>query len=186
MGIFRRKKKESRADYWDSGTVIGKHRFYRPLELLALPVKRYLQLHRALQEMQLKVVTGDLNGFVEGMRKAHKAGESSKMGWYIETLAAHNELFSSNKCMFNIANAAVLIDDEPFKQFSKKHSDIKRSLYNDDEEVQAFFLSVSNRYRSSILGLSPVSQEYLGSEVVRLTEEAFSRATGVPTLKGNS
>lgn len=144
---------------------------------IGIPYKRVLAYFQAQKEAALGVGEKDLRAYIKVFREAFNNGNRAQQGALIEALEAQLNLFASWRNIFRLANALILIDGEPIKEMSAKHSQLKYALCEKNEEVRAFFLSRAwatlTTLKASATPIPPL--DYLRQPEVKQTEDLFLR-----------
>lgn len=150
-----------------------------------VPYKRALAYFQAQREASLGVGEQDLRAYIEAFRKAFNEGDKSRQGALIEMLESQLSLFASWRNIFRLANALILIDDEPIKDFTPEHTKLKYDLCEGDEVIKAFFLSQAWNSLASlkVLRTNTPPWDYLNQEEVKKTEDLFCKLIDLVTYK---
>ena len=173
--FFKRRKHER--DGLDFVFEHAGHSFFTFPRIEVAAAKRYLAYIRLVREHELGVSRSDLRAFIEMMKEAANRNDVARQGALLHSLEAFVELYTDNKRIFEVANCFLLVDDEPIKEFSDKHSKIKYDLFNSSESVRFFFIKTALSYIEKVVA-SPQDfngADYLKSQEVELTEKAFSK-----------
>lgn len=152
---------------------------------LNAPYIRVLAYFQAQQSASLGIGEQDLKACFRLIRDALNAGQFSKIGAIIETMEAQANLYASWRNIFQLGNTFILIDDEPIKEMSEKHTKIKSDLCEQNEKIRAFFLSETWRSLTN-LKLSSIHtppSDYLNQAETRTVESLFLKLVNLPIYK---
>lgn len=172
-------KAKPRTDCHFIGEMAG-HKWYKPATIDDTITDRYLEYQTlSIQYDTLGIKHSDLMKGLGSIQEALRAGNIALAAEYNTALMAYTELALTNDIVFSICNCFIMIDDEPIYSMSPAHSDIKKKLYDSNNDVKIFFCEVFN-----ILNLkTPNSQQniepysFLKERLSKAAEGAFLNVT---------
>lgn len=171
--LFKRSKK--REGLLHLGTFAGAE-WYRMATFGENTTERYLAYMNLLtQYEELRLKLSDLKHFTDKCIDLSNQNLHKEVHTHLTLLKSYIELENNNLIIFELCQCFILVNDEPFDKFSFEHTDLKRKLYKDSDQVKVFFCELYN-----ILQNKPEAYanglkiwEYIKSRMALVTETAF-------------
>jgi len=177
-----------RSKYFDTKRI-RLQKFYVCKNPLTLPVRRQLNLQVVLNDMELNVTNHQLDAFQEMMHDLLQKGNVPEARRAVDSLKAYRELYTTNELMFRLANCITLMAGEPWNDFHPDYTEKKRKLYENNQNVKAFFLRTSLASLKILIASSTNINvvDYLNSTSTKIIERIFlsliEDSTSTPTSK---
>lgn len=135
----------------------GGHKFYTVSGDLIEEnfMKRYAYYLRIVKAADgFKIDEIKLERILNDMENAINAGDSSRCAQLIMFLRSLHEATAIDEQYFRIANCFLWVEGEPLRDFSAEHTELKKNLYKNHDDVKFFFRSFAHEYLKHTLNIS--------------------------------
>lgn len=122
-----------------SATIKGE-RLYTFNNVAEMPLKRQKSLLMALKSYEYKISCENMDAYEVLMEEAINEGNMAKVGMYHQLLKAYRSIEANGDTLFEIANICTIVDGESVASTDEKSTDIKRKLFDTNDEARFFFI----------------------------------------------
>lgn len=122
-----------------SATIKGE-KLYTFKNIAEMPLKRQKSLLMALKSYEYKISCENMDSYEVLMEEAINEGNMAKVGMYHQLLKAYRSIEANEDTLFEIANICTLVHGESVNSTDEKSTDIKRNLFDTNDEARFFFI----------------------------------------------
>lgn len=148
------------------------------------PVRRHLQYLAVITNYdKLKLDHDSRQIIYENMKKGINDGNIAEISANITLMETLDSVTLINDQIFQVCNCYILLDDEPINDFSLKHTEIKKKLYDNSDVARFFFINFAIQYLKDIVNSSTNTNfvDYLKTPKVKIAESLISKLVSDPS-----
>lgn len=159
--------------------TFGGHDWYRVHKFDHNITGRYLAFNEIIQNKdKFGMQSHELDFLLSEILECLKKNDIVTATQYVTAAQNYKLLEDSNDWVFKMVNEFLLIDDEPVKEKTERHTLLKANAYKNYPSVKVFFCECYNTLTTTSRDLTEDFQlvEYLNSRLVQISELMFSNA----------
>lgn len=183
--LLKKKKEEERDPLLSFELEYKKHKFYVFNSFDYSYYGRFQQFILALHETDLRIAETDLDKCEDLIIGHINTANLHGISQVVQKQAEFRNQYAYEKNLFKLANAMIVLDEEPLKVLEEKWTRKKAELFEESLEVRAFFLSIAFTLKERIqnwLTNSKYEAILKKDRPGRIREEEFSKLIGFNTF----
>lgn len=173
-----RKKQKEYAKYGvGEPTTINGNQYRMFTDIAKMPQMRKIAYQAALRDYQNGIEVHDLAAFTNLMIKNFDERNFSKAGHMMHTLKSYANLAYNDELLLNVANTAILLNDEDVTKPEQTANELKLKFCKDDIDVRVFFLAIALQLAGNSVDFMIVTEvlEYSKKRGVRQTKDLLKQ-----------
>lgn len=174
--LFRkRKKKVERLEFVKE---IQGVKFYTPKSIIeGASGVRYMNYLRLVEEREtFKLNKDSRKVLIKEMKQAVNNNNVAAVSQFIGFMEVLDDLTYWDRELFEVANCFLLMEDEPLEEFSAEHTEIKRKMFDESQDIKVFFCQYAHEFLRHIAHLPKNTSvlDYLNQSRQALVNKMYS------------